>query len=85
MFDWFRLFNMEEFTDSDLPSYEFQAICGDYGLKDFIATKGNKTGVLIDDVFLCVDMNDKNPTRFGERALFLDENDDIWIGFYRED
>lgn len=85
MFDWFRLFNMENFTQSDLVSYEFQAVLGQYGLKDVLVTKGNKTGVLIDDVFMCIEMNDKNPTRFGERALFIDENDDVWIGIYRED
>lgn len=48
-------------------------------------TMGDSLSVLFDDVFLKPDLNDKNPFEFEDRAAFVDENQDIWVGVKLED
>jgi hypothetical protein len=56
-----------------------------FGLKTVLVTSGNFVGVTVDDVFLPVDLNSKNPFRIGERAVFVDSNDDIWYGVFTDE
>lgn len=85
MFEWYRLFNRADFVATGLTSYEFQVDLVGIGLRSILVTKGNLVSILIEDVFLSIGLNDKNPFRYGERAVFLDENDDVWLGVYNAD
>jgi hypothetical protein len=81
-FNWYRLINRQEFIDSELVSVLATVTLIDFGQKEVLVTKGEAVGITIDDVFLPVEMNDKNPYRIGERAVFVDANDDIWLGVF---
>lgn len=85
MFNWYRLINQDEFLASGLPSYKFEVELIGIGLKEIMITHGNFVSILVDDIFLPINLNSKNPYRYGERAVSLDENNDIWVGFYSED
>ena len=39
---------------------------------------------MYDDVFLTMDLNDKNPFTFENKAVYVDGNNDIWLGIELE-
>lgn len=84
-YDWFNIFNKTEFEDSGLTSREYTVVLDSYGEKTIIATKGVGVGVLFDDVFLPLEFDDQNPWAFEDRAVYVDENDDVWVGVAVED
>lgn len=85
MFNWYRLFSEQEFEDIDIPSKEFDVDLGTLGTKTIMVTKGNRTSILVDNIFLSIGLNEKNPFRYGDRAVYLDDNGDVWLGVYVAD
>ena len=81
IFKWFKIFNLTEFTALALVSKTYSYELQDIGLKDFIVTQGNETSITMEDIFLSVNMNDKNPFIFEGHGIYLDENSDVWFGF----
>lgn len=79
-YNWFKIFNKEEFEDLDLVSKTYTQVLEGFGQYDILVTSGIGIGVLFDEVFLPVNLNDKNPFEFEDRAVYLDENDDVWVG-----
>jgi hypothetical protein len=84
MFNWYRLFNLDDFLGLALPSYSFTVDLVGIGEKDILVTKGNYTSIVYEDAFLSINLNDTNPLRFGENAVFLDDNSDVWLGIYED-
>ncbi len=80
MLNWYKLFNMTEWLATELVSRNLSVYLDGVGQKEILITQGNETGVMIDDVFLIVNFNDNNPFQFGDRAVYQDENDDVWVG-----
>lgn len=85
MFNWYQVFNRQAFLDTGLVSREFELFITDVGQKTILVTKGVGVSMLYEGVFLMVGLNDKNPFRIGEHAVFVDEVDDVWLGIYSED
>jgi hypothetical protein len=85
MFNWYRLFNLTDFESTGLTSHAFVVELEAIGPKEILITKGNSTSILYEDAFLTIGLNDKNPFRYGERAVYLDDNDDVWLGVYDAD
>lgn len=85
VFEWFYIFNLDEFLSKDIPIFQASVIFEGYGEKTVTITRGAETGVMIDDVFMILNMNGRNPFRYGERALLLDDDGDVWIGIYKPD
>ena len=84
-YDWYKIFNLTEFQARALTSVEYEVILEDLGLKTILVTKGVKTSVYFDDVFLTVQLNEDNPFEFEDRAVYLDANNDVWVGVKVED
>ena len=82
MFNWFRIFNLTEFLSMDLTSYEITVVLAGIGEKKILITQGNLTSITYDGDMLPINLNDKNPYRYGERGVWLDENDDVWLGVF---
>lgn len=86
IFDWFLITNLDDFDDLEVVSRSFTMILEGYGIKEILVTKGNTYGVVIDDVFLSVNLNDENPMVFDGHAVFVDdETNDLYIGFETEE
>lgn len=84
-YNWYKVFNKTEFEALGLVSAEYSIIFKNVGLKTIIVTKANYLSATLDDVFLPINLNDKNPFEFEDRAIYLDENDDVWVGIAVED
>lgn len=85
IYDWYKIFNYTEFLATGLVSRSYQLYLNDIGLKDILVTKGNLVGMLVDDIFLCVGLNDMNPFEYDDRAIYKDANNDVWYGVAVED
>lgn len=82
IYDWYRIFNLDEFEALGLVSNEYTVDLAGIGQVVFLVTKGNEIGVTYDDVFLALNFNLNNPYEFDDRALFLNTlNNDVYYGF----
>jgi hypothetical protein len=79
-YDAYKLINLDDFNNLDLTSRKLTVLLGVLGEKEILVTKGNNISILYDDVFLSVDLNEKNPFEFENYSVFLDPNNDIWLG-----
>ena len=83
-FNWFKLFNLDEFIALDLVSKVYQVVLEGIGQKDILVVHGNETSIVYEDVFLSVMFQGDNPfTREGTEktyAVYKDENGDVHLG-----
>lgn len=80
LFDWYKIINKNDFDALDLYSVEKTFFMQGIGLKTILVTKGNFYGLTYDGVFLSVELNNKNPFIFEDKATYIDDADDIWLG-----
>lgn len=85
IYNWFKIFNKTEFEALDLPSKEYLLNLEGVGEKTILVTKGNSVGILYEDVFLLLDLNNKNPFEFDDHAIYVDINNDVYLGIKVEE
>lgn len=79
-YDWYLIFNKAEFEALELPSKEYTLNLEDIGEKTILVTQGNFVSILYESVFLPLEMNTKNPFEFDGHAIYVDDNDDVYLG-----
>lgn len=84
MFSWYILFNKAAFIEKGIVSFDGEVNIEGVGIKTFLVTQGNTTSIVYDDVFLSIDLNQKNPFRLGNYAVWQDTLNNIWLGLYSE-
>lgn len=77
---WFNIYNKVIFEATGLTSKNLEYDFEDYEVKTVMITSGNTIGVVIDDVFLSIGLNENSPFEFDGYACYLDDNNDIWVG-----
>lgn len=80
MYDWYNLFSLTEFEAADLVSRSITVVLEGVGEKEILITKGNTTGITYEGVFLPVNFLGKNPFEFEEYAVYLDADNNVWLG-----
>lgn len=80
MYNWYNLFNLDEWLETELVSRTLSVFLDKNDQKEILVTQGNQTGITIDDVFLPLKFNEKNPYVIGDYAIFQDVNNDVWVG-----
>lgn len=76
----YLIFNKDEFEALDLIQKTYTVNLPDLGEKDIIATNGNLLAITFEGVFLAININDKNPFFKDGYAVFLDEDNDVYLG-----
>lgn len=79
-FTWFKIINRAEFLATGLVSRELAIVLEGVGAKTVLVTVGNFFSITIDDVMLCLGLTSDNPFLFGDRAIVVDLNDDVFYG-----
>lgn len=79
-FDVYKIINIDDFEAAVIVSRTVTGLFGDLGLKSILVTKGNCISLLYEGVFLSLNLNDKNPFVFEGHAIFVDPNNDLWLG-----
>lgn len=78
--NWYNIINKADFEATGLVSRTVTLFLAGEGEKDILVTKGNYISIMYDDVFLPVNLNDLNPFAFDSKLVYLDEDDEIWLG-----
>jgi hypothetical protein len=81
IYDWYKLFNMQEFLDTGLTSREIVQVLVGRGRTTVLVSRGNVVSLTYDGAFMPVNMIDINPFVVSPYASFLDSGGDVWIGF----
>lgn len=79
-YNWYNLFNLTDWLATGLVSRTLSVNLDKDGAKEILITQGNETALTFDDVFLILQFNGSNPYARDGRAVYLDENQDVWIG-----
>lgn len=80
-YDWYKLFNEQEFLSTGLPSKEYSVFLEGRGQKNFMALKGINTCVQFDGEFFIVGLNGVNPQERSGLAVSKNSSGDIYVGF----
>ena len=89
IFNWYLLFNLDEFNALDLVSKVYTVVLEGIGEKSILVTKGNEVSIVYEDVFLPIEFNSQNPfTREGDDdityAVYKDTDSNIYLGIHTE-
>lgn len=84
IYDWYKIVNVSDFEELGLPSQEITLELEGLGEKTILVTKGNAVSILYEGIFLSANFNDKNPFEFEDHAIYVDSNDDLWLGIANE-
>lgn len=79
-YTWYEIFNTTEFDDLGLISKTYTLNLEGVGQKDILVTKGNLYGITYEGVFVALNMNDQNPFEFDSHAIYVDEDDNVFLG-----
>jgi hypothetical protein len=85
MFDWYKIFNLDEFNALGLVSKTYQYYFDDLGLQSILVTKGNLVSMTYDGELLPIEFMDMNPFQSGSYAVFIDTDDNVWLGIEVEE
>lgn len=80
IYTWYYIFNADDFNAEGLVSQTYTVILEGIGQKDILVTKGNFLGLTYEGVFLPLEMNDKNPFEFDSHAIYVDSNQNVFLG-----
>lgn len=80
VYNWYEIFNTDEFDEDDLVSQEYDITLVGIGVKSILVTKGFSYSIVYDDVLLALDMGGDNPFEFGGYAIYRDEGNNVWLG-----
>lgn len=87
IFEWFKIFNLDEFEALDLVSKMYTQIIEGIGQKEILVTKGDCVSMLYEGVFLPIQLNDINPfIKDGEGetepnyAVYIDSENNVYLG-----
>jgi hypothetical protein len=75
MYDWFKIFNLNEFEALGLVSKEYVLNLAGIGQKSILVTQGEEISMQFDGVFISMNMNQKNPFYFENLAIQLKDGD----------
>lgn len=80
IFDWYKIINQAEFIATGLVSRELELPLEDLGVKTILVTRGRLVSLVYEGIMLAAQLNDENPFVFEGHAVYLDANQDLWLG-----
>lgn len=79
-YTWFLIFNLADFLTTDLGSKTYTLNLDGVGEKDILVTSGNLVSITYEGIVLSINLNTKNPFEFEDHAVYVDNNDDVYLG-----
>lgn len=80
IFDWYKIFNLDDFLDTQLVSRELVLNFEGLGRTIVLVTRGNTVAITYNDTFLPVNIAATNPYIENGLASFIDEENDVYLG-----
>jgi hypothetical protein len=79
-FDWYKIVNRAEFLATGLVSRELELVLEGVGTKTVMIVVGNLFSLVYEGVLLSIGVTEENPFAFDGYAVYVDANDDVWLG-----
>lgn len=80
IFDWYKLFNLEDFEATELASRELIVSLEGIGRTSVLISFGNTISITYNETFLPLNLPNRNPYIEEGYASYIDENEDVWLG-----
>lgn len=80
IYDWYLLFNVDEFLAEGLVSRTLSVFLEGLGDKDILITVGNWVSITYDGVLLPIGFAGKNPYAISPYAVVQDSDGNIYLG-----
>jgi len=85
IYNWYFIFNLVDFQNLGLVSRTYTVELQGIGIKDILVTQGEYVSMIYEGVMLPLNLTEKNPFEFEGMAVYIDANDDCFLGFLNED
>ena len=85
IFDWYQIFNLTDFLATNLVSRTYTQILTGRGEVEVLVVRANVVSVQFDGEFMPIQFAGKNPYASGSYGVFIDTDDNVWLGYRRED
>ena len=82
--DWYKIFNLNEFDALGVPDFSVSVELAERGQQTFRILKGFLYSVIVDDIILTPMLNDRNGFNKDTRSAYIDEENNLWIGYAPE-
>ncbi len=80
-YKWYFIFNRTDFLATGLTSREYDVNMENIGLKTILVTLGNLLGLTYEGIFLPIQMNGSNPFAFDSMAVYVNDDNNVFLGF----
>lgn len=80
IFDWYKVFNLDEFLAEQITSREMILLLESIGRTVLLISRGNLVSISFNDVFLPVNFSGDEPYVDSGYASYLDEDNNVWFG-----
>lgn len=80
MWNWFKIFNYDEFLALELSSRNMVAVLKDVGTENILISRGNILSISFRGVYLPINLLDVNPNISEGYGSYIDSNRDVWLG-----
>lgn len=84
-FDWYQIFNLDDFEDTGLVSRTFSVDLEGRGDTEVTVYRGVGYSVRWDDHYLPIEFQDHNPYVLDGAAVYVDDDANVFIGFEVEE
>lgn len=81
VYNWYLIFNKQEFINTGLISRTLTLELEDIGTKEVLITNGNTIGITYEGIFLPIKLNDKNPYEMDNMAVYENATGNVYLGF----
>lgn len=82
---WYKIFNKTEFEATGLEFKEYTVNLEGLGQKKVIVSLGNYLSMTYEGIMLAMNLNGNNPFLFDGLAMYLDQNNDVWLGIGQDE
>lgn len=80
IFDWYKVFNADEFVALGLTSREMIVLLESIGRSSILISRGNTLSMVFKDVYLPVGNAAATPYVDGGFASYVDLDKNVWLG-----
>lgn len=84
-FNFFNIFNATEFLALGIPSRTITPDLIGYGPTEILIVHGIALGIVIDGIFLSLNLNGVDPFYYEGYCIRIDDNSDVWVGIEVQD
>lgn len=82
MWQWFKVFNVDEFNKWDVPDIYLKLNLRGLGEQEIVVARGFKTSILFLGYWLVPGLNNRNGFSVRDKvSAYIDDENTLWVGY----